>query len=176
MYFWRVKLEGGLMTPAVFEAERAAWLRGWEGVTAAEDQIRGWISAYTSSAITPEDARKALAALPEVARGSAPPVSQGARINLAAALGKVLALAGDAQAALPHLEAAAAPCLALEEPTAHIHNQYRLGAAREALGDRDGACAAYRVVLDRWGHVEASVTAREAAKRSKALDCEATSG
>ncbi|UQA54726.1 protein kinase domain-containing protein [Polyangium aurulentum] len=176
VYFWRMKLEGGLMTPAAFEAERAAWLHGWDGATTAEDLVRAWISGYTSGAITAEDARRALAALPEIARGNALPVSEGVRINLAAGLGKVHALAGDPKAALPHLEAAASPCMVLEEPTSHTLNQYRLGVAREAVGDRAGACEAYRVVLDRWGRVKASETARDAARRSKALDCEATSG
>jgi serine/threonine-protein kinase len=176
VYAWRTKLEGGLITRAAFENERAAWLRRWPGTTSAEHRIHQWLWAHGMSASTAEDAREALAALPDVARGSEPPVSQPLRVALWAALGKVHWLAGDARAAIPLLEAASPACMALVDALVHTQTHYRLGAAREATGDRAGACAAYRVVLDRWGRARASVTARDAARRVKALDCEGMRG
>jgi eukaryotic-like serine/threonine-protein kinase len=47
-----------------------------------------------------------------------------------------------------------------------------LGQAREKKGDKPGACAAYSVVLDYWGHAKPkSVTANETRLRTKTLDC-----
>ncbi len=176
IYFAKVMLQAGLMTRADFEAERAAWLRGRENASSADDQIYRWLAGYTLGASTPEEAREALAALPEVARGPEPPVPQEVRVNLAGALGKMHWFAGDMRAALPLLEGVASSCRILDDASAHIATQYHLGAAREATGDRAGACAAYRNVLDRWGRVEASLTARDAARRAKALDCEGMRG
>jgi hypothetical protein len=44
--------------------------------------------------------------------------------------------------------------------------------ALETKKDTEGACAAYKVVLDRWGHAKPrSVTADQARERAKALGC-----
>jgi eukaryotic-like serine/threonine-protein kinase len=86
-------------------------------------------------------------------------------------LGGVFFLAGDLDRALPHLEVASRSCTALDEPILHTVATYRLGVAREQRNDKQGACAAYRAVLDRWGRAKASITAQSAAARAKALKC-----
>jgi len=50
-------------------------------------------------------------------------------------------------------------------------SHYHLGAALEAKHDEVGACAAYQVVLDRWGDAKESVTAKATRERFKALRC-----
>ncbi|HEU4533313.1 MAG TPA: hypothetical protein VFS00_04315, partial [Polyangiaceae bacterium] len=51
-----------------------------------------------------------------------------------------------------------------------MHAHEALGLAREAVGDRDGACEADRVVLGRWGRAPPRSLAAERAGR-RALGC-----
>ena len=63
-------------------------------------------------------------------------------------------------------------CHALVIPFEHTRASDALGQALEATGDKPGACAAYKVVLDRWGKAKPrSVTADHARARSTALGC-----
>jgi serine/threonine-protein kinase len=63
-------------------------------------------------------------------------------------------------------------CRALEFPVEHTQAHAWLGQAREAKGDKAGACAAYQGVLERWGRAKPrSVTAEMATKRAKLLGC-----
>jgi serine/threonine-protein kinase len=60
----------------------------------------------------------------------------------------------------------------LEHPVEHTRAHLWLGLLREAKHDKEGACAAYRVVLARWGKAKPpSVTAAKAAERTRALSC-----
>jgi serine/threonine-protein kinase len=87
-------------------------------------------------------------------------------------IGRVYLLGGRVEEALPYLTRAAASCLALREPIAHTQAHYWLGQALETRKDNEGACAAYKVVLERWGHAKPrSVTADQARERAKALGC-----
>jgi hypothetical protein len=53
-----------------------------------------------------------------------------------------------------------------------FQDSFLLGQALEQIEDTKGACAAYKVVLDRWAHAKPrSVTAEKAGDRSKALGC-----
>ncbi len=53
-----------------------------------------------------------------------------------------------------------------------IRASYFLGQALEQKRDTAGACAAYKVVLDRWGNAKPrSVTADKVKERVKALGC-----
>jgi serine/threonine-protein kinase len=63
------------------------------------------------------------------------------------------------------------------DPFVHTRAHQWLGEALEANGDRGGACAAYAVVLARWGSATLpSVTARKARGRVAALGCGAAPG
>jgi serine/threonine-protein kinase len=58
------------------------------------------------------------------------------------------------------------------QPMAHTRALAHLGMAREATGDKDGACRAYASVLARWGSAKPrSVTADEVRAKARALDC-----
>ncbi len=66
--------------------------------------------------------------------------------------------------------AAASPCLALADPLPRTWAQFYLGMALEGTGDVEGARAAYRTVVERWGKATPrSVTAEKARKRLLAL-------
>jgi serine/threonine-protein kinase len=58
------------------------------------------------------------------------------------------------------------------EPFAHTRAHLDLGTALERKGDVAAACAAYRVVIDRWGKAAPpSVSAERARARWAALRC-----
>jgi TolA-binding protein len=88
------------------------------------------------------------------------------------AFGMTYLLAGKVDEALPYLERAARSCSALDHPLTQTAAHLHLGTALEARGDRPGACAAYRTVLERWGAAKPrSVSAEAARARSRALGC-----
>jgi len=86
--------------------------------------------------------------------------------------GRVALAAGAIQSAISLMEPGMNNCQVLEDPFTNTRAHLWLGMAKEKLGDTDAACSAYRAVLDRWGHANPpSTTAREAARRSRALAC-----
>jgi hypothetical protein len=87
--------------------------------------------------------------------------------------GKVLLLAGRAAESLALLRVAASSCSALAAPLDHTRANMNLGLALEAVGDTAGACAAYGVVLERWGAAKPrSVSGERSRGRHAALACE----
>ena len=61
---------------------------------------------------------------------------------------------------------------ALFDPFGNTRGWLDLGTALEATGNRDGACHAYQVVIDRWGHASPrSISAERARVRTAALAC-----
>lgn len=87
--------------------------------------------------------------------------------------GRLFLHADDAARAAPLLEAAARVCNGFASPFLSMRSQLWLGQAKEKLGDQAAACAAYAVVTERWGRAKPrSVTAEEAARRTKTLGCE----
>lgn len=86
--------------------------------------------------------------------------------------GHVFLLAGRVDEAIALLRPEAKRCMGLVFPFEYMHAHLWLGEALEAKGDKEGACAAYRFVRDRWGHAKPrSVSAEEAKRRSTALAC-----
>jgi hypothetical protein len=127
---------------------------------------------YAKPASTAEDAKIALQARPKLM----PSLYYSYRVTgIDAMIGKVYLLAGHPEEAIPHLTRAAADsdCSAVSDPMSHTVAEYHLGMAHEARNDKVSACAAYRVVLERWSAAKGSVTAKAAAARAKALDCSA---
>jgi eukaryotic-like serine/threonine-protein kinase len=137
-----------------------------------------WRAAYGRDCETTDDARAALAALPdgglEIAAG------QGL---LGAWLGRAFLLAGRPLEALPWLRQGASACAAMIPPVNpnlaegvttvdYVRAQASLGEALERTGDHSGACSAYGEVVTRWSHpVPRSVTVQRARERWKALGC-----
>jgi tetratricopeptide (TPR) repeat protein len=163
-----VSRRAGLLTPSAFEAERAAWLRGVEKEYPGTAPGTEWFVAYAQVASTPEEARAALDRMPDP-RVVAPFVPLG--LEWISVMGRLYWLAGRYDDALPYLREVTRDCCTLKVPFRNTRASYQLGEVLSAKGDKEGACGAYRVVLDRWGASKASVTAKAAAARVKALGC-----
>ncbi len=159
----------GLLSPEAFEIKRAEWLNDAKASLSPLWHKDLWGPAYAEPAETADEARAALVELARFATLPPPPRD----LTLAdAASGKVLFLAGRIDESVPYLRRAVATCLAFDEPVAHTRAAAYLGRALEALGDKEGACAAYAVVLSRWGNAKPrSTTASAARARSQALRC-----
>src|SRR5690606_12083160 len=78
---------------------------------------------------------------------------------------RVYLLAGQVERAVELLREATASCLASNDPLRFVQAHALLGLGLEALGDHEGACAAYAFVDARWGRVEGSRTAALARAR-----------
>jgi serine/threonine protein kinase/tetratricopeptide (TPR) repeat protein len=166
----------GALTPNEVELRRAAWLASEIARTRAGDpgiltEQRGrmswlrWSLAYGTFAETKEEAAAALRAIPA---DSEPKISQRT-LHFDFRAGKVLALAGDHVHAVEHLRRVVDACVGFDEPLLQVRASYFLGLALEARGDREGATAAYRQVIDRWGQAKTSRTAERARARLTAL-------
>jgi serine/threonine-protein kinase len=158
----------GVLTAAQLEERRGAWLRTWRAKTTGPYLGDLWIAGWALPATTPEQAADALRALPEF--GVLPPFSP--TVPASAFVGRVYRLAGRRAEAIEALRRGLATCTLLSEPFAHTRAALELGLALEASGDRAGACSAYAVPLERWGHARPrSVTAEAARARRAALGC-----
>jgi serine/threonine-protein kinase len=144
-------------------AERDAWA-AWAKPTFRPAD--GWAYASAITVETAEDAVDALKTMPP--RAKIAPWGSGT----GAWTGRALMIAGRHAEAIAWLEDAAKRCDLLEYPIENTRAHLWLGQAREATGDTKGACATYKVVVDRWGKAKPpSVTARDAAARIKAIGC-----
>jgi serine/threonine-protein kinase len=160
------RLAGGA-PPAEVKAARDAFLHDWATHLPEGQAHLAWLATFAYVA-TPEDARDAIALLPDY---SPLPVFRGATLWTAAE-GHVRLLAGDVAGALPLLEQGAGVCLALSHPVERVRAQLDLGEAREASGDHDGACRAYASVVAHYGAPKPrSVTAEQARARAAHLAC-----
>jgi serine/threonine-protein kinase len=163
-----VERNAGTLPREAFAARRDQWTRAWEARISPPFRNYIWLQGYALTVTTVEDAREAIAALERYT--PLPPY----RIQTLAdaSVGLTFLLAGDSEKALTWLEQATKSCRALPSPVEHVRAHYWLGQAREAQGDKGAACAAYRVVLQRWGEAKPrALTADKARKRSLALGC-----
>jgi serine/threonine-protein kinase len=150
---------GGLLSAAEFEQRRAAWVAAWEQKVAPVRRPFVWLHGFATAVETPKDAERALAVQPDY--GPIPPFTP--HLLGDAFVGSTFFLAGRTAEALPYLERAARSCVAVESPIEHTQVQLTLGQALGQVGRHDEACAAYGVVLSRWGAARArSVTADKA--------------
>jgi serine/threonine-protein kinase len=156
----------GKMGSAEYNRERDELLAEW-----SKDDLAAryaWYMAYAATAETRAEATDALAVLPQFPH--LPAATSWTMVT--AQVGTTYLLAGRTDDAAPLLESGAAACFALDQPILHTRAQYDLGLVREALGNKDGACAAYGVVLARWGKASPrSVTAEMARARMRAIGC-----
>ena len=159
--------------PGAWEAERAAWMaQSRATATLVDDSI--WSLGVAQFAENETEAVEALAGMPpsllKRARGGRGSTRWPYNSDVFAA--RALLLAGRAAEALALVRPVAASCIALEKPFLHTEAQLQLGQALEATGDRAGACAAYRAVIQRWGQARPpSATASSALARAGALAC-----
>ncbi|MEP7122851.1 MAG: protein kinase [Byssovorax sp.] len=160
--------DGGQLGRAEAAIRRDAWLHRWSARALPNFRSFLWMHAFPGLAGTRDEALEALAVEPGY---NALPAFRPKTLAVAD-VGHALLLAGRTAEAIPRLEEATRSCRALEHPVLHTRAHDWLGTAREAIGDRAGACAAYQVVLDRWGAARPrSITADHARERSRALGC-----
>jgi tetratricopeptide (TPR) repeat protein/predicted Ser/Thr protein kinase len=159
-----------LLSPDEFESQRGAWVAAW--MEKAQPNCRSfvWLHGYAAIAETGDDAARALSEQPKYG-----PMPSYAPNTLGDAfIGKTYLLAGRAAEALPFLERATRSCLALLTPFDHTAAHAALGQALASAGRRDAACAAYAVVLARWGNARPrSVTAEKVRALARGLGCPA---
>jgi serine/threonine-protein kinase len=169
----------GALSDAELIAARTAWLAE-DRQLAVADQSWAWLAYYAWPALTPAEARDAVAALPAFE----PLGLDQLRNGHGAAAGRTFLLGGATERALPLLRDAAAWCgptvetsgdsLSIGWQFVMIQSHLYLGLALEQRGDTAGACAEYARVLERWGHARPkSVTADAAREHATALGCAA---
>ncbi len=127
---WMAERAGGLLSPAAFDAQRAAWASQWESRLPEAYRPYAWLHGYARVAVTREDAEAALEALPRF--GAIPrftPLTFGD-----AFVGKTYFLARRSAEALSYLQRAASSCLALDHPIDHTRNAALLGQALAQRG------------------------------------------
>jgi serine/threonine-protein kinase len=164
----RVERDLGLLTPDEFERQRGAWVDAWNEKVPGNEEPFVWLHGYAAVAETADDARESLAAQPRF--GQPPRFTPWALGD--AYIGTTYFLAGRMPEALPFLRRAARSCLATEFPFEQTQVHLVLGQALEATGERDEACAAYGVVLGRWGRAKPrSITAEKARALARGLGC-----
>ncbi|MEZ4392885.1 MAG: protein kinase [Polyangiales bacterium] len=168
-----VQLRAGVLSAAVTRAKREARRAWWAERQATLPEVAGfvWITQYAAGVESPAEARAALAALPRFG-GAVPSYALMPGMHMDAAVGRAYLLAGRPADALPALTRAATSCYGLRFPVEQMRATRDLGAARAATGDRAGACAAWRTVVDRWGRATPrSITAEDARTRMRASGC-----
>jgi serine/threonine-protein kinase len=161
--------KAGLLGPGEFENKRQAWFAAWDERRPQSNYLPFlWLNGYASVTETADDAARALAVHPRF--GTVPRFSQWAPAD--AYIGATYVLAGRVPEALPFLRRATRSCTAIESPFEHTRAHLFLGHALAAAGERDQACAAYGVVLHRWGKARPrSITADEARSSARKLGC-----
>jgi serine/threonine-protein kinase len=163
-----VALHGGSINRAELAARRAPWLKAWSARVTPVARNFLWPHAWARAVDSADEAREALAAQPK--DEVLPPFSPASA--LAADIGHTFLLGGRVDDAVSWLEQATRVCDVLRQPIERTRAQLWLGQAREARGDTTGACAAYKVVIRRWGKATPkSVTADKAKERARALRC-----
>jgi serine/threonine-protein kinase len=161
---------GGQMTDAEYRKQRDAWVE--EASTVMTTPLTGhqdiWYNTYAFAAQDAASSREALAVLPHY---QPLPWLVSTKTDFALT-GRTYLLAGETAEAIRWLERASHHCSVYSEPLWHMRAHLWLGQAREQQGDKENACAAYKVVLEHWGHAKPkSVTADAAAARFHALAC-----
>ncbi len=161
---------GNAQATLSFEKQRDAWVAEASNIARSAATGRQFIW-YVAYARVTNDANSARAAMEEMPKFQ-PLLSPGAWPSDLAFTGRVFFLAGHLDEAISWLERASRHCRALADPVSHVQAYAWLGQAREKKGDKPGACAAYSVVLEHWGHAKPrSVTADDTRVRMKALGC-----
>jgi serine/threonine-protein kinase len=158
----------GAISPAQLTERRGVWLDAWRAKTSAAYTGDLWISAWAGQASSRDDGAAAVDALS--AFGGVPPFVPSTPAE--SLVGHAFLLAGRLDEATARLKRGTATCTVLVDPFGATRGWLDLGTALEAQGDHAGACAAYRKVVDRWGHAKPrSVTAERARSRIAALHC-----
>jgi serine/threonine-protein kinase len=151
-------------------ALQGQWLEELRRSSTRAFRNEGWIELVARPARSAEDARAALALLPEWS--PLPPVTLD--VWDAESRGRLYLLVGEAEKAVPLLQHSATRCHLSEdwELADQLRASEELGDALEATGDTAGACAAWGDVISHWGHAKPrSLTAEKAKAGMKRVGC-----
>ena len=154
---------------AELDRQRQSWLDHEKARLAGGDRSPraawGMWSIYGGFAETKEEALEAIGHMPKVPL----PVGLRRAVALDFAVGKVYALVGQPEKALPSLLRVTSTCSSFEDAILVMRARYYLGLAHEANNDKPDARAAYERVVATWPKDTPSRTARWAAQRLAAL-------
>jgi eukaryotic-like serine/threonine-protein kinase len=163
-----IALAGGRLTRADYLSRRAALLKSWTARVTPVSKNFLWLHVWARASGDAESAREAVAALP----GYPPPPPFRPETSVDLDVGRTFLLAGDPGSAIRWLSPFTRSCTRFDHPIEHTRAFLELGRAHEQKGDTKSACAAYQVVIDRWGKAKPrSVTADAARERMKGLGC-----
>ena len=154
----------GELTKEELATKRTEWLererrRADEG-RIARDPWTAWATVYGGFAESREEAAEALAHAP---RGDGPPAHAGLFVEFA--IGKVHALLGHSDEAIPHLERVVATCATFDAAMIIAKARLYLGEAQEAKGQLAAAKATYEKLLATWPKSSMSRTVKRASDR-----------
>ena len=163
--FYEPLYRAGEMTKRELDEKRAEWfdrerLRASEGRSAREPWT-AWATVYGSFAESREEALEALARAPQ--DDGAPGRAHGLFVDFA--LGKVYALAGRWNDAVPHLERVVSSCATFDATMVIAKARLYLGQAQETKGDAAAAKATYEKLVEAWPKATASHTFKRASER-----------
>ncbi|MBS2014422.1 MAG: protein kinase [Deltaproteobacteria bacterium] len=169
--FYEPLYRAGKIDRAELDKRRARWIADEKHRIAGSDQTSPravWLTwnVWGGFAETKDEALEAIAKMP-----AGVPLPVGSRRGLALdfSLGKVYALVGRADEALPHLQRVTDSCSSLEDAMLVARARFYLGMAWEAKGQKDLARAAYERVVSTWPKTTKSRTTRMARERLLAL-------
>ena len=167
--FYEPLYRNGEIKKADLERERARWVEREKQRLAGGDRSPraawGMWTIWGGFAETKEEALEAIGRMPKV------PLPGGSRrtVYLDFAIGKVYALVGRPDEALPSLTRVTSTCSSLEDAMLVARARYYLGMAHEANGEKAEARAAYERVVSAWPKGTKSRTVRWAEQRLAAL-------
>ena len=170
LFFHAAQLSAGKLSEADYGSARETWLSA-QPKTSKSDMLLSWRDAYALPTFAEGPASIAITTEPILA----PIPTSGARYeapSFAALRGYVRSAAGQFAEAVPYLEKTLSYCGTFSSAMVQTKQLAALGIAKEAIGDKQGACDAYRRVLARWGKAKDSLTTKAITKRSKAMLCE----
>ena len=173
IYMHALRLRAGTLTPNEYRTLRSAWIdKKPQDTPMARTLV--WFAAYAYPAFSVDLAKEALEKMPNFGEL---PDNELLRSNFSlSSRGRVLTLAGKHAEAIPLLENALQICTNEHTSLWHTQDYAFLGIAREATGDKLGACKAYDWVLSHWGKSKQSLTVKDVVKRAKKLGCGASAG
>ena len=155
----------GELTKRELDERRAEWLgherrRASEG-RSARDPWTAWATVYGSFAETRDEAAEALAHAPLDA--GAPSDRHGLFVDFA--MGKVYALLGRWDDAMPYLQRVVSTCATFDAVMVITKARLYLGQAQEAKGNLTAAKATYEKVVETWPKTSMSRTVKRASDR-----------